>query len=57
MDPIILPDDDCGDWRAVARLSVERDGSIGIVLVRLWRDDVEPDDLSEQAEEPQPYRQ
>lgn len=57
MRVIILPDDDCGDWRAEARLQVEADGTMSTVLVREWRSDgVEPDDLSEQAESPEHYR-
>jgi phenylalanyl-tRNA synthetase beta subunit len=58
MSLITLPtDDDCGDWLAQARIQVEEDGSVSMVLVREWRTDgVEPDDLSEQAEQPQPYR-
>ena len=54
-----MPMDDggTGDWRAEARLQVEIDGTVSFVLVREWRDDgVEPDDLSEQAERPEPNR-
>lgn len=56
---IILPDEvDCGDWRAEALLQLEIDGTLSLVLVRQWRSDgVEPDDLSEQAEQPEPYYQ
>lgn len=58
MSLIILPaDEDSGDWRAKARLRVETDGTISLVLVREWRTDgVEPDDLSEQSEQPETYR-
>lgn len=54
MRSISLPaDDDSGDWRAEAALDVEPDGSITIILKRLWRSDgVEPDNLSEQAQQP-----
>lgn len=53
----LTADEDQGDWRAEAELRVEPDGSINIILKRLWRvDGVEPDDLSEQAEQPEPYR-
>ena len=54
MSLIILPDEkDCGDWCAEARLRVEMDGTLSLVLVREWRSDgVEPDDFSEQAEQP-----
>ncbi len=57
MCSIIVPaDDDCGDWYAEARISLEADGTIAFILIREWRSDgVEPDDLSEQAEQPQPY--
>ena len=59
MSLITLPaDDESGDWREVARLQLDLDGTISLVLVREWRSDgVEPDDLSEQAEHPQSYRQ
>jgi hypothetical protein len=58
MSSILLPlGEDDGDWHAAARLQVEPDGTITLTLVREWRTDgVEPDDLSEQAEQPQPYR-
>lgn len=58
MSLIVLPsDEDSGDWRAEARLQVEIDGTITFVLAREWRSDgLEPDDFSEQADRPQPYR-
>ncbi len=58
MSLIILPaEEDCGDWHAEVRLRVEIDGTVSLALVREWRSDgVEPDDLSEQAEQPEPYR-
>jgi len=58
MSLIILPaEEDCGDWRAEAQLCIEADGTIRFILVREWRSDgVEPDDLSDHAESPQPYR-
>lgn len=58
MGLIILPaDEDCGDWHAEAQLCVEADGTISLVLVREWRSDgVEPDDFSEQDDQPEPHR-
>lgn len=49
MCSIIVPaDEDCGDWYAEARISIEADGTTAFTLVREWRSDgVEPDDLSE----------
>lgn len=53
---ILQADEDQGDWRAEAALRIEPDGSINIILKRLWRGDgVEPDDFSEQHERPEPY--
>ena len=52
----LRPDEDYGDWRAEARLRVKPDGTITLTLVREWRDDFEPDDLSDQTEGPEPYR-
>ncbi|MGX1787043.1 hypothetical protein ACWIGM_09915 [Bosea sp. NPDC055332] len=58
MSLIILPaDEDTGDWCAEARLRIEPDGTITLAFVRLWRDDFEPDDFSEQAEQPKSYCQ
>lgn len=58
MSLIILPNNDRGDRPAEARLQVEIDGAVSLVLVGLERSDgVEPDDLPEQSEQPQPYRQ
>jgi hypothetical protein len=43
---VLPPDDDHGEWRAEARLHVEVDGTVALILVREWRSDgVEPDDL------------
>lgn len=50
---MVSADDDGGDWRAEAALRIEPDGTINLILVRLWRGDVEPDELSEQAEHPE----
>lgn len=54
----MLPaDEDCGAWRARAQLRIEPDGTIILALIREWRSaGVEPDDLSEPAESPEPYR-